>query len=318
MRPARPATGGLGRERLNGAVAEAVAAGVCGSPWFFVDGEAFFGADRLPQIAWRLQANGRGAMSDYADISFAIDAGVARVTVERPDKLNAYRDQTAEELLDAFRRADDDAAVRALVLTGAGRAFGAGYDLSTVAPDVTPELDRVLELRFNPLIRHMRASRLPIICAVNGPCAGAAVGVALAGDIVIAARSAYFYEPFVGIALVPDAGNTLFLPRLAGRVRAAPAMLLGDRIGAEEARDWGLVWRVVEDAALGAEVDAIARRLVERAPSAVAATKALISAATDAGLEEHLGRERDLQGRAGRSPEMKAEIAAFFAKRSKG
>ena len=132
---------------------------------------------------------------------------------------------------------------------------------------------------------------------------------------MIAARSAYFYEPFVGIALVPDAGNTLFLPRLAGRVRAAPAMLLGDRISAEEAMNWGLVWRVFDDETLGAEADAIARRLAERAPSAVAATKRLISAATDDGLEGHLGLERDLQGAAGRSPEMKAEIAAFFAKR---
>ncbi len=257
-------------------------------------------------------------MADYADISLRVDGAVARVTVERPDKLNAYRDQTADELFDALRRAEADSAVRALILTGAGRAFGAGYDLSVIKPDVTPELDRVLETRFNPLIRLMRASRLPIVSAVNGPCAGAAVGVALAGDIVIAARSAYFYEPFVGIALVPDAGNTLFLPRLAGRVRAAPAMLLGDRVSAEEAREWGLVWRVVDDATIAAEAEAIARRLSERAPSAVAATKQLISAASDAGLEEHLGRERDLQGVAGRSPEMKAEIAAFFANRSKG
>jgi 2-(1,2-epoxy-1,2-dihydrophenyl)acetyl-CoA isomerase len=132
---------------------------------------------------------------------------------------------------------------------------------------------------------------------------------------VIAARSAYFYEPFVGIALAPDAGNALSLPRLAGRGRAAPAMLLGDRISAEEALTWGLVWRVFDDEALSTEADAIARRLAERGPFAVAATKRLIGAATDAGLEHHLGLERDLQGVAGRSPEMKAEIAAFFAKR---
>jgi len=254
-------------------------------------------------------------MVAYSDISYRLDGAVARITVERPDRLNAYRDQTGDELFDAFRRADADAAVRAAILTGAGRAFGAGYDLSTIEPGATPELDRVLEVHFNPLIRLMRATRLPIICQVNGPCAGASVGVALAGDIVIAARSAYFYEPFVGIALVPDAGNTLFLPRLAGRVRATPAMLLGDRISAEEALTWGLVWRVFDDEALCAEADALARKLAERAPPAVAATKRLIGAATDAGLEDHLGLERDLQGVAGRSPEMKAEIAAFFAKR---
>jgi 2-(1,2-epoxy-1,2-dihydrophenyl)acetyl-CoA isomerase len=256
-------------------------------------------------------------MNDYADISFQNDGPVVRLTVERADKLNAYRDQTGDELVDAFRQAEADASIRAVVLTGAGRAFGAGYDLSTIEPETTPELDRVLEVHFNPLIRLMRASRLPIVCAVNGPCAGAAVGVALAGDIVIASRSAYFYEPFVGIALVPDAGNTLFLPRLAGRMRAAPAMLLGDRVSAEEALSWGLLWRVVDDAALASEANAVARRLAERAPSAVAATKRLIKAAVDAGIEEHLGLERDLQGIAGRSPEMKAAVASFFAERQK-
>ena len=257
-------------------------------------------------------------MVPYADISYRRDGRVARITVERPDKLNAYRDQTADELFSAFRSAEQDASVRAVILSGAGRAFGAGYDLSAIEPDSTPELDRVLEVHFNPLIRLMRASHLPIVCQVNGPCAGAAVGVALAGDVVIAARSTYFYEPFVGIALVPDAGNTLFMPRIAGRVRAAPAMLLGDRVTAEEALSWGLVWRVYDDGALAGEADAIARRLAERAPAAVAATKRLIAAASDAGLEDHLGLERDLQGVAGRSPEMKAEIAAFFAKRGRG
>jgi len=254
-------------------------------------------------------------MGEYTDILFEIDGAVARIAVNRPQRLNACRDQTADELLDAFRRAEDNEAVRVAVLTGAGRAFGAGYDLSTLDPTETPALERVLEAHFNPLIRHMRASRLPIVCKVNGACAGASVGIALAGDVVVAAHSAYFYEPFVGIALVPDAGNTLFLTELAGRVRSAPAMLLGERIGAEEAREWGLVWRVFDDASLDAETDAIARRLAERAPSAVAATKRLISAASDAALDRQLDLERDLQGAAGRSPEMKAAVAAFFASR---
>ena len=254
-------------------------------------------------------------MTDYADISSERDGAILRITVQRQTRLNAYRDQTGDELADAFRRAEDDPSVRVVILTGAGRAFGAGYDLSTVEPDATPELDRVLEDHFNPLIRRMRASRLPIISMVNGPCAGASVGVALAGDIIVAARSAYFYEPFVGIALVPDAGNTLFMPRLAGRVRAAPAMLLGDRISAEEAMSWGLVWRVFDDALLAAETDAIAKRLAKQSATAVAATKRLIAASTDFGIDAHLDLERDLQGIAGRSPEMKAAIAAFFAAR---
>jgi len=254
-------------------------------------------------------------MGDYADISVEIDAAIARITVNRPQRLNACRDQTADELLDALRRAEDDEAVRVVVLTGAGRAFGAGYDLSTLDPSATPALERVLQDHFNPLIRGMRASRLPIVSKVNGACAGASVGVALAADIVVAAHSAYFYEPFVGIALVPDAGNTLFLTTLAGRMRSAPAMLLGDRISAEEARDWGLVWRVFDDASFDAETDGIAGRLAERAPSAVAATKKLISAASDAAQDRQLDLERDLQSAAARSPEMKAAVAAFFANR---
>ena len=254
-------------------------------------------------------------MADYEDISSERDGAILRITVQRPTRLNAYRDQTGDELTVAFRRAEDDPSVRVVILTGAGRAFGAGYDLSTVEPDAMPELDRVLEDHFNPLIRHMRASRMPIVSMVNGPCAGASVGVALAGDIIVAARSAYFYEPFVGIALVPDAGNTLFLPRLAGRVRAAPAMLLGDRISAEEAMSWGLVWRVFDDAELATETDTIARRLAQQSPAAVAATKRLIGASSDFDIDAHLDLERDLQGIAGRSPEMKAAVAAFFAAR---
>lgn len=257
-------------------------------------------------------------MSSYNDISSRHEGGIVHITVERPTRLNAYRNQTADELLDAFRRAEDDATVRAVIFTGAGRAFGAGYDLSTVKPGEVPELDQVLEQHFNPLVRQMRHSRLPIVSQVNGPCAGAAVGIALAGDIVVAARSAYFYEPFVGIALVPDAGNTLFLPRAVGRIRAMPAMLLGDRISAEEALSWGLVWRVFDDADLTAEAARIAETLASRTPWAIAATKRLVTAATDFGMDEQLDLERDLQGIAGRTPEMKEAIAAFFAKRQAG
>jgi 2-(1,2-epoxy-1,2-dihydrophenyl)acetyl-CoA isomerase len=254
-------------------------------------------------------------VAKYEDISSRHEGGVAHITVERPSKLNAYRNQTGDELLDAFRRAEDDADVRVVILTGSGRAFGAGYDLSTVAPEETAQLDEVLEKHFNPLVRQMRRMRLPIVSQVNGPCAGAAVGIALAGDIVIAARSAYFYEPFVGIALVPDAGNSLFLPRLIGRVRAAPMMLLGERTGAEEARSWGLVWRVYDDAQLAAEAEKIAATLASRSPAALASAKRLIASAADFQMDAQLDLERDLQGVAGRTPEMKQAIAAFFAQK---
>ncbi len=254
-------------------------------------------------------------MGQYEDISVSLEAGVTRITVERAARLNAYRDQTADELLDAFRQAEENPEARVIVLKGAGRAFGAGYDLSTIVPDATPELDRVLDRHFNPLIRRMRSCRLPIVSQVNGPCAGAAVGVALAGDIVVAARSAYFYEPFVGIALVPDAGNTMFLTQLIGRARAGPMMMLGDRISAETAESWGLIWRAFADSELPARTDEIAATLASRAPAALAATKRLIASAADRQLDAQLDLERDLQGEAGRTPEMKRAIAAFFSAR---
>lgn len=254
-------------------------------------------------------------MTASEDITYRVEGAVAHIDVARPEKLNAYRNETADEIHAAFRQAEADPAVRVAVLSGYGRAFGAGYDLTTVEPDEVPQLDDVLERHFNPLVRRMRQSRLPIVAKVNGPCAGAAVGIALAADIVVAARSAYFYEPFVGIALVPDAGNTLFLARMLGRIRASGMMLLGDRISAEEALSWGLVWKVFDDAELSAETDRITAKLSSLGPSAIAATKRLIGSASDFGIDAQLDLERDLQGEAGRSPEMKMAIAAFFAAR---
>jgi 2-(1,2-epoxy-1,2-dihydrophenyl)acetyl-CoA isomerase len=254
-------------------------------------------------------------MKSYQDLNLTIEAGIARLYLNRPDRLNAVRNHTGDELQEAWDALENNPDVRVVIVSGEGRAYGAGYDLSTVNPQEELRLEEVLEKHFNPVVRKMRRSRLPIISRVHGPCAGASVGLALAGDIVIAARSAYFFEPFVGIALVPDAGNTLFLPRAIGRVRAAPMMLLGDRISAEEAERWGLVWKVCDDDKIDAEVDAIADRLVKQSPQAVASTKRLIAMAAEPDLDVLLDLERDLQGEAGRSPEVKAAVAAFFAKR---
>lgn len=251
----------------------------------------------------------------WEDVAIEIAAGVARITVTRADRLNAMRDQTADELLAALRMAEQDGA-RAVLLTGAGRAFGAGYDLSTLDPGQLPDLARVLEVHFNPLVRAMRASPLPIVAAVNGACAGASVGLALAADIVIAGRSAFFYEPFVGIALVPDAGNTLFLPRIAGRIRASAAMLLGGRIPADEFERWGLVWKVTEDADLLSEALGVCARLAERPANALAMTKQMIAKSSDFDLDPMLDLERDMQGAAGRSPEMRVAVDRFFASRA--
>ena len=253
-------------------------------------------------------------MTGYGDIRYEAAAGVARITVCRPERLNAYRNRTADELFAALREAEGDAEVRAVLLTGEGRAFGAGYDLTSIRPGETPALDEVLENHFNPLVLAMRSSRLPVVAAVNGPCAGAAVGIALAADIVVCSRSAYFYQPFVGIALVPDAGNTWFLTRILGHVRASGTMLLEDRIDARRAEAWGLVWEVFDDDALDDGALAICRRLAGRDSGASAATKRLIAKACDAGLPEQLRLETELQGAAGRSPAVMERVTAFFAR----
>lgn len=257
-------------------------------------------------------------MNGFEDITYRVADGIARIAVNRPEKLNAYRNQTADELVAAMEEAERDSAVRAVLLTGEGRGFGAGYDLSAIDTTAVPALDEVLERHFNPLVRRMRESRLPIVAAVNGPCAGAAVGIALAADIVLAGRSSYFYEPFVGIALVPDAGNTLFLSRMLGRVRASGMMLLAERLPAERALHWGLLWDVVEDGELEAAASAICRRLAGFDPGAIAATKRLIAGAADFSTGAQLDLECDLQGEAGRSPAVQSRIAEFFAKRSAG
>jgi 2-(1,2-epoxy-1,2-dihydrophenyl)acetyl-CoA isomerase len=254
-------------------------------------------------------------MTTHDDVSYRSEGGIARITVTRASRLNAYRNETADALVAALDEAEGDPANRVAILTGEGRAFGAGYDLSTVEPDASPELEDVLGRYFNPLVRRLRSSPLPIIARVNGPCAGAAVGIALACDLVVMGRSAYFYEPFVGIALVPDAGNTQFLTQTLGRIRATGMMLLGDRLPADEALRLGLAWKVVDDAELDAETEQIARKIASLDPGAVTATKQLIAAAADLQLDEQLDLERDAQGERGRSPAMRAAVAAFFAKR---
>lgn len=254
-------------------------------------------------------------MADYSDINLSVTGGIARIAVNRTKQLNAYRDQTADELLAAIKQCEADASVKTVLLTGEGRAFGAGYDLSTISPDEIPALDVVLEDHFNPVVRAIRASRLPFVAAVNGPCAGASVGIALACDIVVAARSAYFYEPFVGIALVPDAGNTAFLTHIMGRGKASAMMLLGEKISAETASQWGLIWKVVDDAELETTCQSMCQTLASRDPGAVASTKRLIEASHHLSLDEQLDLERDVQGQLGRAPAMKAQIAAFFARK---
>jgi 2-(1,2-epoxy-1,2-dihydrophenyl)acetyl-CoA isomerase len=242
--------------------------------------------------------------------------GVATLTLNRPEALNSLTVPMKRELLAAFRRVERDAAVRALVLTGAGRAFCAGQDLrERLEPDAAP-LGVELRERYNPIIRAMRGLPKPIIGAINGVAAGAGASLAFACDIRIAEEGASFALAFGRVGLVPDSGATWFLPRLVGAGRAAEIALLGDPITAEDALRIGLVSRVVADDALAAEAGAIARRLAAGAPLAIALTKRALNAAWDRSLDSALEYEAQLQDLAGRTHDHQEGMAAFLERRS--
>src|SRR5688500_4882322 len=198
----------------------------------------------------------------YQCILFDIQGGIGRLTLNRPDRLNSFNVAMHEEVRDALQRARDDANCRVVVLTGAGRGFCAGQALSdrSVAPGSSaPDLGESIELRYKPLILALRSMPKPVIAAVNGVAAGAGANIALACDLVIATRSASFIQAFSRIGLIPDSGGTWFLPRLAGTARAMGLALLADKLPAEEAERWGLIWKAVDDAQLMDEASSIAR-----------------------------------------------------------
>src|SRR5512139_3025538 len=192
----------------------------------------------------------------------SLDAGVLRLTLNRPDTLNAFTVAMTQALATAFARAEAENAVRCVLVTGAGRGFCAGQDLTERDMSAREiDLGGGLEARYNPLIRRMRALEKPIVCAVNGVAAGAGANFALACDLVLAARSAAFIQAFVKIGLVPDCGGSYFLPRLAGTQRAMALAMTGERLSAEDAERWGIIWKCVEDSDLGKEAEHLARDL---------------------------------------------------------
>jgi 2-(1,2-epoxy-1,2-dihydrophenyl)acetyl-CoA isomerase len=240
-------------------------------------------------------------------------AAVTIVTLARPDRLNALSAQTVDELRAAVERvAASDA--RCLLLTGEGRGFSSGADLAGEGglPD---DAGLALEKHFNPLIEALFALDVPVVAAVNGPCAGAGCSLALSADIVIAARSAYFLQAFVNIGLIPDAGATWLLPRLVGRARAMEMMMLGERIPAEKALEWGLVSRVVEDEELATEAVALATRLAAGPTAALGLIRRLARNAGQLPLSPALAAERAAQREAGQTQDFRSAVMAFVQKR---
>ena len=253
-----------------------------------------------------------------APLLYSVEDGVARITLNRPDSLNSFNAELHAEMRQALKAARQDKSVRALLLTGNGRGFCAGQDLSdrNVAPGAeAPDLGESLEKRYNPMLRTLRDLPFPTICAVNGVAAGAGANIALACDIVLAARSASFIQAFCRIGLVPDSGGTWSLPRLVGMARAKGLAMLGDKLSAEQAEQWGMIWKVVDDEALQDEALTLARHLATQPTRGLALIKRALHASADNDFDAQLDLERDLQRLAGRTDDYREGVAAFMEKR---
>lgn len=254
---------------------------------------------------------------DYENLLFKLEDNAARITLNRPDKLNSFTTAMHQELAHALDRLQDEGA-RVLVLTGSGRGFCAGQDLSEreVAAGSAPvDLGETVGKYYAPLVRRLRALPMPVVVGVNGVAAGAGANLALAGDIVIAKQSASFIQPFCRLGLVPDTGGTYILPRLVGRARAMGLAMLGDKLSAQQAEAWGLIWQCVADEEFEARLDELARHFASAPTKGLAYTKQALNQSLANTLDEQLDLERDMMRELGASADYAEGVAAFLAKR---
>jgi 2-(1,2-epoxy-1,2-dihydrophenyl)acetyl-CoA isomerase len=254
----------------------------------------------------------------YESIQFTIDNGIAVLTLNRPDKLNSFTQAMHLEVRDALTRLQADRTARVLVLTGAGRGFCAGQDLSDRAVEPgSPGVDLgdSVEKFYAPLVMTLRSLPMPVICAVNGVAAGAGANLALACDIVLAAKSASFIEAFCKLGLIPDTGGTWHLPRLVGMARATGLAMLGEKLSAEKAEQWGLIWRAVPDESLMDEAMAMATHFATAPTKGLAFTKKALQASYANTLPDQLQLEAEMMRELGYSHDYREGVAAFMAKR---
>lgn len=257
----------------------------------------------------------------YANIRLDIADGIARLTLHRPDKLNSFTEDMHAELRDALDSAHSDKAVRVLVLTGAGRGFCAGQDLSDrgmqmAAGGPPPNLGDTVAKNYKPLVLRLARLRVPTLAAVNGIAAGAGASLALACDLVIATRSAYFLQAFSRVGLIPDTGGTWFLPQRLGMARAMGLALLAEKLPAEQAADWGLIWQCVADEEFAATIDRTAAILAAAPTRALLRTRQAMHAAHMHTLDEQLTMEGDFLRELGASPDYAEGVRAFLEKRA--
>jgi len=255
----------------------------------------------------------------YQNILFEAQNGMARLTLNRPDKLNSFTGAMHTELRAALATVQTDKSIRVLVITGAGRAFCAGQDLAD--PDMAmgpmqPDIGNVVEENYKPLILGLQNLRVPTVAMVNGIAAGAGASLALACDLVIAAKSAYFLQAFSKIGLIPDTGGTWFLPQRVGMARAMGLAMLADKLPAEKAEQWGLIWQAVDDGELAATVDKLAAQLAAMPTKALVRTRAAMHAAPNHTLEQQLSQEGGFMRELGWSADFAEGVAAFKEKRA--
>ncbi len=253
----------------------------------------------------------------YETILFDVQNSVARLTLNRPEKLNSFNVQMHEEIRHALDRLDSERG-RVLVITGAGRGFCAGQDLSdrAMTPDQSLDLGATIQRYYAPLVRRLRSLGIPVVCGVNGVAAGAGANFAFACDIVIAAKSASFIESFSKLGLIPDTGGTFFLPRLVGTARAMGLAMLAEKISAEQAAAWGLIWQCVEDAEFAATLDKLAMHFASAPTKGLARIKQAIYSSGEHSLDEQLNVESDFMRELGYSQDYREGVAAFLEKRT--
>ncbi|MDH5353431.1 MAG: 2-(1,2-epoxy-1,2-dihydrophenyl)acetyl-CoA isomerase PaaG [Gammaproteobacteria bacterium] len=255
---------------------------------------------------------------NFETILFEVIGGVGKIILNRPDKLNSFNAQMHEEIRSCMKNIAEDTSIRCLLLTGSGRGFCAGQDLSDrdITPDdEAPDLGGSIERNYNPLLRSIKSLEKPVICAVNGVAAGAGANIALACDIVFAARSASFIQSFSKIGLVPDSGGTWTLPRVVGHARAMALAMLAERVSAQQAEDWGMIWKCVDDEELMSVAENQAAFLATRPTRGLAYIKHAINVSSTSTFDQQLDIERDLQRLAGGTQDYREGVDAFINKR---
>ncbi|TNF83382.1 2-(1,2-epoxy-1,2-dihydrophenyl)acetyl-CoA isomerase [Pseudomonas sp. ICMP22404] len=254
---------------------------------------------------------------DYRSITLEITDGVARLTLNQPERLNSLSAEMNAQILHALLHCEASSEVRVLLIQAKGRGFCAGADLNQASmKGSAPDLGDVIQQQYNPIAEKLLSMAKPVVCAVNGVTAGAGVNFVLCCDIAVAAKSASFLQAFTKIGLMPDMGGTFFLPRLVGTARAMGLALLAERLSAEEAEKWGLIWKCVEDEQLPAEADAIARKLASMPPLALQMTKRALRESTQHSFVEQVTLERDLQRVLGFTQDFAEGANAFLEKRA--